>query len=443
MSGLPIISDPLENVLNVLTSLGYNIEDYLSDTSYSIDYPMGTEEEFLRHYVLGLGQPFTDFLTYVDAGVGFTIEPVFKDENEGEQAKQELERYYEKIDFLNTISIDTTYFLALGRSSIVLTKNALGDGWYYNKKQDIMGIDPINPMTLTEESIKKVKNDFTGLEVYKQQYSDSTGESQTIELEQDRVIYRTRNPFGRSSLTGISTYQNSLKELRELAKYPRLRGQVAWKLSNIFRHYVIDNDMIKDTPLGKKVLNDPEEERNYLNFIQNMIMQQELRHPSIATFKWLRSEEKSFAGKEPPLDVIEKRSLDSLAFKQGVPLNLTMFGEDVNRSTLDTIGLYFIKRREKGPQNKHRILIQDISNQTLKLWGYEGTVKIHMNKFIEDDENAVYQRVGDINQKMPGIMDLDEARELIKLPKREVVGEKAILSKLKSHLESEGLIRRL
>lgn len=412
----PMIVDPMEDMIWFLESVGYNVEEFLSNDILTVDYPTGSEEEFLRHYVLGAGGPFTDFVVGVDLGVGWEYIPNFEDEEEGKKAKKDMEEFDEKIDLLSTMLNFGAYFEVIGRGSIVITKNALGNDFIYDEHSGITGIDCINPMSLDTNSIKLALDDPTGTIPFIQNYSTASGKSGTVELSQDRVIYATRNKFARHSATGVSMYQNALRELRTVVKFPRYRESIARKLANVFRHYTIDQEQIKNTPLGRTVLADTQSEENYLLNIQNLIMQQEQRHSSIATFKWIESSEKTYGGNEPNLDVIEKQTINMLALKMGVPVNIMAYAEDVNRATLETIAEFFVQRRKHGSQKRYKTIIEYIANMCMEMWGYNGTMSIKFNHFVQENETAKFDRIGLLNQRVPNLLSAKEQREGIGKP---------------------------
>lgn len=414
---IPMIVDPAEQYLRALEMLGYDvIDEYLSMDTMAIDCPTGSEEEFLRHYILGAGGPFTDFVVGVDVGVGFTLKPIFENKEEGEKAKKRLEEFYEKIDFLSTMTSFATYYEVLGRATIVLTSNALGDDFYQNEHLGITGIDCINPMTFEIESIYKALEDPNGKEPFIQVYTTHAGKNERIPLPPERVIYATRNKLARKSAIGISMYQNALRELRAIIKFPRFRESIARKLANVFRHYTIDQEAFKNTALGRAILTDENAERNYLLSIQKLIMEQESKHSSIATFKWVESNEKTYGGNEPNLEVVEKQNVNMLALKFGIPANIMAYAEDVNRSTLETIAEFFVQRRKNGSQKEYKTIIESISNLCMEKWGFKGRMEIEFNTFVQENEASKMERVGLFNQRCPDVLGVKEQREILGRP---------------------------
>lgn len=433
---LPVIVDPLERLINVLHQYGYET-DALEEGMAALDYPSGSEEEFLRHYVLGAGGPFSNFLAYVDVGVDWTYLPVgFASEAEGQEAKMRMEKYADKADLVGTMFSHSIYFEVIGRSCIILTANALGDDFYMDENADITGVDVLNPMTLTTESIRAVKSDRTGTEVYEQVSLDEDEKDNpenTVTFTQDRVIYRTRSPFTKtSSIHGISMYQNALKELRAVVKFPRYREQIARKMANIFRIYRINTEKLKLSPMGGKILLDSDSEQAYLMQMQKGIMQQEQRHSSIAMMDWVEIVEQSFGGKEPALGDVEKQTLESLALKLEMPINVMSYGRDVNRATLDTIADFFVQRRKNGAQRKHKKTIEQICAKAMELWGYSGRLEVVMNPFVADSEDEIWDRVGKfLQQAGVDIIGNTEIRRMLKLPDKMPDGDAQAIAKVK------------
>jgi hypothetical protein len=271
-------------------------------------------------------------------------------------------------------------------------------------------------MTLDLNSIYNALSDPTGQSSFIQRYSTKTGKNGTATLSQDRIIYATKNKFAKKSAIGTSMYQNALTELRAVIKFPRYRESIARKIANVFRHYTIDQEAFKNTPLGRTILNDEESERKYLLSIQNLIMEQEAKHSSIATFKWVESNEKTYGGQEPNLDVVEKQTINMLALRVGVPVNLMAYAENVNRSTLETIAEFFVQRRKNGPQKQYKNIIEKISNLCMQKWGYNGKIEIRFKPFVQENMTSVMDRVGLFNQRAPGVMSDTELRKELRQP---------------------------
>ena len=347
----------------------------------------------------------------MDLGVGWQYKANFEDIEDGIDAVDELETYFDKIDFQGSMLICGTYFNVFGNLGMVLTPNALGDGFYSNEYAGITGIDPIDPRTLAVQSIREVLDDRTGTKNFVQNYNGYTGINSTVDISQDRMIYETRNPFAKRSVMGISQYANAIPELRTVIKFPKYRQAISRKLANVFRHYIIDVEKMKSTPLGRKVLVNHDTEAEYLLSIQKLIMKQESRHSSIATFDFLTSTEKTYGGKEPALNDVEKQTIYMLGLRMGVPISLMAYDESVtSRSALETVAEFLIQRRRHGPQKTYKKIIERVSNKCLNMWGYDGTVNIEFNPFVKESLTSRYDRVGLLNTRAPGLMSSTEMR---------------------------------
>lgn len=144
-------------------------------------------------------------------------------------------------------------------------------------------------------------------------------------------------------------------------------------------------------------------------------MQQESKHSSIATFKWIESNEKTYGGKEPALADVERQTIEMLGTKMGVPTNLMAYAESVNRATLETIADFFVQRRKNGSQKIYKRIIEEVANQCMKMWGYNGKMSIEFNHFVKENPTAKFDRIGLFEQRCPGLMSDKEKREHIGL----------------------------
>ncbi len=140
--------------------------------NYSIrqitDFPVASDNELLLHYLRGAAGPFIDVKSVCRTWCGLEVKPVgFEDEESGLEAKKLTEKFFKKIDFYTTMIQHAVFYRVLGRSSIVKTYDKSG-GFYYSPKEKVMGIDSINPMTLTDKSIREVMADTTGTKAYEQ-----------------------------------------------------------------------------------------------------------------------------------------------------------------------------------------------------------------------------------------------------------------------------------
>lgn len=187
-------------------------------------FPVASDEELLLHYIQGSVGPFIDLLVYTDLGVGWTLKPVFfEDEVDGKVATELVNEELQKRDFQNTMIQFATYYLVLGRACLVKTYSQDG-GLYFNANADLTGIDCINPLTLDIGSIKNVMLDVTGEVEYIQRQ-----EGKAASFSQDRVIYRTNNNFSRHAVLGHSPLQRCVTDLRLINSFQGIVN--VWRVS--------------------------------------------------------------------------------------------------------------------------------------------------------------------------------------------------------------------
>jgi hypothetical protein len=138
---------------------------------------------------------------------------------------------------------------------------------------------------------------------------------------------------------------------------------------------------------------------------------------------YLDSKEVTYAGKEPDLVGLERASMETLAFKTEIPLNVLMYGADVNRATLEKITNFFVKRRANGPQGVYKAIIEEIANEYLMMRGYnKGKLQVKFNPFLDEDLTMVYAREADFANKVPGVVTNTELRRAIGMPDTPAVG---------------------
>lgn len=420
---IPVIAD-LNHEVNGILDL-HGLTQSFQEVEQVADYPSGTDIDYLRHYYKGVGAPFVNFLAYVDVGVGFSVEPRdFPDREEGQDLKKEVDSYFKKIDFLTTMLQFAIHREVLGRAVLVKTYTSDMEDFYFNKYEKVTGLDSINPLTLDDTQSRKVILDTTNTEKFKQVINYDTDsktgkqeDEQTIHLEQDRVYYATRNPLTKYSLHGVSVYSNCLTELRTVVRFPRYRSQMARKFANIHRHYVVNTEKLQAHPYGTQVTMSVERATNFLNGIHRLVTEQEEKGSSIATFDYIDSHDVTYAGKEPDIAGIEHGSLESLALKMELPLNAMVYGADVNRATLEKITNFFVKRRQNGPQNIYRTIIEEIANEYARMHGHtQGRLEVVFNPFLEEDITEIYAREGDLANKIPNSKSVTEIRRAIRMP---------------------------
>lgn len=396
---LPSLTDPSSKIIEYLQNMGINIS---SEELYNAeDYPVLQDTDALRHFFLGAGGPFVEFLTWVDIGVGWITIPHFDDLDLGNTIKNEFDQFCEDSDIIGTLVGFVTFFYVLGRACIVITRNAAGTDFYINKNIGLTGIDNIDVLTLDEESIRKSLKDPTGNTPFKQNIEldiDTPPEiqqSSTIPIARERVIFRTRNPLSKVSHRGISLFQNCSKDLDTAARFPRYRNQLSSKYANLHRHYVVNTEMLRNIEGGLDILSTKEAQDEYLYGIWEMLREQMEKGATIVTFDFIDSRDISFGGNEPDLGGIEKQTYEAIGFKTGVPLNLTgLYGGEVNRATLDTMAQFFVDRRKNGPQKIFVDIVREIINIWMDMKGYKGkgTLEVKVNPFLNETEEQKAHR---------------------------------------------------
>jgi hypothetical protein len=385
-NSLPIMShDPNDRIMQAMRKYDPHFINY--SIRQITDFPIASDNELLLHYLRGAAGPFIDLKVYAELGVGWQLKPAgFEDEESGLEAKKLTEKYFKKIDFYTTMIQHAVFYRVLGRSSIVKTYDKSG-GFYYSPKEKVMGIDCINPMTLTDKSIREVMADTTSTKTYEQHAATVDRSDATVTLEADRVIYSTNNPMTRYSPYGNSDLMNSITDLRAIARFPHYRDRLGHKYANLFRVIEIDTEKIAESDYGKKIKEDVNEAQNYLDDTAQFYRQQEETGGTVAVYDWQKVIEASFAGKEVKLGEIEKSSLESLSFKQKVPMPLLMFSQYVNRDTLRTLAETFISMLEKGSRNfVHTPIIEGIANEYLEMKEInEGRLEVEYNPFLANN----------------------------------------------------------
>lgn len=419
-----IIADPLEGVKSVLQSFG--MYDALTQKFLSSDYPIGSEEEYLRHYLFGIGKPFINFLVFVDVGVGYFVEADFGDQDLNKEISTMCMEMLERIEYQTTLTQVATYSEVLGRSCMVETVNLAQDDYYTNPLEDIHGIDSINPMSLDYDSIKDALNDKTNKTPFKQVWNDmTTGEHEEVELEAERVTYITKNPFTTLSVEGVSTFANAINDLRVGARFARYKAQVADKASRLHRHFKVDTEKFMKLKPGKEILNSKEKSKNYLYSVHQMINTMNERGSDVATMDYLDSKEVTWAGKIPNITDLERGVFESVAFKLEIPINTMTYGKDVNRNTLEVLSDIFIRRRETGAQNEYIKHSNKFLRNYLEMKDIteKGTVRLKFNKFLPEDITQLYLIISDFAAKLPGVFSDTEIRRKLQMPDKIEYGD--------------------
>lgn len=362
------------------------------------DYPVASENELLVHYLRGGAGPFIDIKLYVELGVGWTLKPVgFEDEEDGQDAKKIVDTKFKEMDFHGTMMELDMFYRVLGRACLVKTYDLNGD-FYYNKNEKVTGADSINPMTLTDTSLRNVMADRAGIMPYVQQVTGTDGRSGTVSLEQDRVIYITNNPFAKHSTYGNSDLNNSITDLRTLSRFPHYRDDLARLYSQMHRIVKIDSEKITANEYGQRLKEDPEEAQKYLDDTAEFYRKQEKEGGTIVVFDWEEVIQSSWAGKEVKLADLERQTLESVAYKQKVPLPLLLFAQYVNRDTLETLNDVFVNVMNNGVRDRvFTPIIESTSQEILDQNEItNGHLEVQYNPFLSKDLLKISQIIGNI-----------------------------------------------
>jgi hypothetical protein len=426
-----------------------------------LDMPAGDEWELLLHYTRGGAQPFIDLQNYIDLGVGWNLKPVgFEDEEDGKEAKRVVDEKFVEMDFYTTMMMFATYFRVLARSVIIKTYNGMGD-FYSNKFAGVTGVDCINPMNLTMDSVRAVMKDQTGTVQYQQKPIDGiSGPSFT----QDRVIYRTQNNLSKKSVYGHSAIQRALTDLRTLTHFPRYRSKLGNIYSQVLQTIKINTKDMGEGPMKDKILSSAAEAKKYLNDSATYYQKVVDRGGTSAGFDWMDIEQSSFAGKEVKMVELEQQTLESIAFKFGVPLTLLAYAQSqvVNRATLEALTDVFIAKQENGVRNSiYTPIIQNTAQEVLNQNDItEGRLEVQYNPFLSKNLLEAAQIIAAVWPT--GAISRPEVRDMINLPaavdlggeewkdmqpmpapQAAVAGEKIQLNVVKDALRDYGLIKKL
>jgi len=380
------------------------------------DFPVASDTELVMHYLRGGGGPFIDLKVYTELGVGWNLKAEgFEDEDEGLKAVKLVEDEFKKRDFYTSLIQLATFRRVLGRAALIKTYTLNGT-FYYNEKEKTTGLDVINPMTLEMESIRRVMSDKTGDAQYKQQVSLVDGGSDTIEFEQDRVIYITNNNMNRYSVTGTSDMEKALTDLRTLARFPFYRDEMGAIYSTLLLLITTDAEKIAKTEFGQKLRESVTNAQKYLDDTAEFYRQMRGKGNIIANYSWEDVNPVSFAGREVRLPELERATIESTAFKMEVPINLLMFGKDVNRDTLETLADVFVSRMEKGARKfVFTPIIESTANEILQQNGIlEGRLTVEYNPFLSKNLLEAAEILGKVWPT--GAISKPEVRQKLDLP---------------------------
>lgn len=361
-------------------------------------YPPILDTELLLHYLRGIGGPFVDFIVLLDVGCGFELVPTnFESDDDAEEAKTLVETQFDKMDIEITMQRYAAWGEILGRHCNVRTYNAAG-GFYFNEKAGITGIDCINPLTLDPNSVRDAVYDRTGEVDFIQNIVTPSAKVTTVNLSQDRVDYDVRGNILKHNPNGVSAFGNCLMDLRTAMAAPKLRLDLMFKQSNVYRHNIIDIDELMKTPMGEKVLEDWDLADKKLMEQGNMLREQEKTGKSMLTYSFLKpAEVSSMSGKATDFAETEHNTYDIIGMKMGIPTSLmsSTAAKTINRSSLTTIIESVVRRREATGSRKNYIRLlsgyaQEIKNQAGILEGY---FKIKFKPFLSTDLLAELQRM--------------------------------------------------
>ena len=404
--------DPMERLLQQIQRFdpAYHLQGLLTST----DYPRASEFELVQHYLFGAAGPFIDLLVYVDLGVGWTYRPVgFATDEAGAKAVELAEEFSKKVKLHKSMNRFGTLYETLGRAAIVKTKD--GNGCFMSDpKLSVSGIDVINPMTLTVESIYEVMVDTTGQVPFMQ--IGLMGE--VAQFDQDRVVYETQNNLnGVRSIVGISKLQRCVNDLRTLARMPLYRNKLARLYSQLMTQIKIDTTLMEGE-LKDSLMEDIHAQQEFLDDAADYYTEMNNKGATAATYEWMELTQSSFAGKEVKLAEVEQQTMAAIAFKIGVPLALLDMSTAnvLNRATLEALVDTFVARQEKGTRKHvYKHVIEDLINEFLESQGITGgKLECVFNPFLPANLEMAAQI---IQQVAPtGAITVPEIRGMIQLP---------------------------
>jgi len=410
--------DPMERLLQQIQRFdpAYHLQGLLTST----DYPRASEFELVQHYLFGSAGPFIDLLVYVDLGVGWTYRPVgFDSEEEGTKAVDLAEEFDKKVKLHKSMNRFGTLYETIGRACIVKTFDGNGE-FYSSPDLSVTGIDVINPMTLTVESIYEVMVDTQGQVPFMQ--IGLMGE--VAEFTQDRVIYETQNNLnGVRSIVGISKLQRCVNDLRTLARMPLYRNKLARLYSQLMTHIKIDTTQMEGE-LKDALMEDVGAQQKYLDDAADYYTEMNNKGATAATYQWMELTQSSFAGKEVKLAELEQQTMAAIAFKIGVPLSLLdMSSANVlNRATLQSLVETFVARQEKGTRKHiYKPIIEDLINEFLETQGITGgKLECVFNPFLPANLEVAAQIISQVAPT--GAITNPEIRNMIQLPQHPDLG---------------------
>ena len=289
--------------------------------------------------------------------------------------------------------------------------------FYYSETEKITGYDAISPITLDDTATERALKDTTGNEQFKQIGSGINNTPNIVPLDQDRVIYITKNALTNQSVYGSSDLQKCTNDLRTLATFPTHREKLARLYSEIFSIVTVDTEKIGATELTEHITSSTKAAQDYLDETAEFYRDQMRKGSVMAVYDWEQFEGKSWAGKEVKLQDLEVTTLDSICTKLGIPMPMLRYSNLVNRDTLPALVDTFIRERENGIRKFfYTPLTEQYCDEVLLQLGYtEGHMEIEYNPFLSKDYVALagiiaqlYPTGGITNPEIRDMMDLDD-----------------------------------
>ncbi len=364
------------------------------------DYPAGDDFEFLLQLYYGGAGPFIELMGEMDAGVGWTYVPRgFESEDDGADAVAEAVEFTNRIELFDTMQRWSHYYEGLGRAFTVETFN-VDEGYYYSPQEKCYGVDCISPLTLDMESVRQAVYDRTGIKPFIQRNPKYIldSEPESVVLDQVRCTYSIRGTLAKYGVLGNSAMANCLPDLRALGSAPHLRLKMMQKYAKDYKHYVLDVEELRKTPMGEQILSDWDKSKEKLAESKNLVRKQEREDESLITYSFIKPAEiTSYRGKGgDDMSSAERMTLESISFRMGIPLPLANMNlKDVNRSTLETVADACIKQREmKGGRKKIRPFVERVMLRHIRSQGIEeGWLQMKYNPFLPKDVLAAINRI--------------------------------------------------
>ena len=397
---LPLLDpDVNEELLGILRRFDPSFS--MRDLKNIMEYPAGSDFEFILQMYRGAAGPFIELIGEIDAGVGWTYVPIgFESEEDGAEAVEVANEFTNKIELVDTMQRWSHYYEGLGRSFLVETYN-VDDGYYVSPQEKCMGVDCISPLTLDMQSVREAVYDRTGSRPFIQRspgYIIGNNEPASITLEQGRCTYSIRGTLAKYGVFGNSAMANCLPDLRALGSAPHLRLKLMEKFAMDYKHYVLNTEKLMKTPMGTEIMSDWQKSKEKIAETKSMVRKQEKEGKALITYDFVEPAEiTTYRGKGgDDMSAAETKTLESLAFRMKIPLPLANMNlKDVNRSTLDTVADACISQREMNGGRKkirpivEKIMLRHIRSQDIQ----EGWLQMKYNPFLPKDVLAAINKI--------------------------------------------------